>query len=224
MYGDVNLPAERGTRNRPAFPIPPRDPRAGPNLIDLSSGYNLALNETWSSASGLLGLDVNLSSLPSGLQTFASVPFDVRGVVWLSRSVLTSSVFPDQVDLHVGRKFRRLHVLHGAHWTTVDGTRVGAYRLHFPQGDSVDIPILYGRDLRDWWIAAPTQESDPVAQATVAELAWEGPAERLRPGDSRVRLFKRTYDNPAPDREVTRISFVSDVTPTGPFLLGMTVE
>jgi hypothetical protein len=51
-----------------------------------------------------------------------------------------------------------------------------------------------------------------------------GPAERRTPSDSQVRLFKCTYENPFPEREVARITFASTLTATGPFLIAATVE
>jgi WD40 repeat protein len=224
MYGEVNLPSQGGTKTLPTLPIPPRDPGTDVRLIDLSSCYNAALNESWQPISGLQRLEVSLASLPSGVGSFGGVPFDVRGVIRLRRNVLNCSVFPSEVEIGVGLKFHRLHVLHGAHWSTVDGTRVGTYRLHYRDGGSTDLPILYGRDMRDWWVSPPTQESDSAVLATAADLAWAGPAERRKPGDSQVRLFKCTYKNPTPDREVSRIAFVSAVTATGPFLIAMTVD
>lgn len=224
MYGDVNLPEQWGTKNRPSLPIPPRGLGVDARLIDLSSCYNAALDETWQPTPGLLGVDVSLASLPVGVRTLAGVPFDVRGVVRLRRNVLHCTVFPAEVGFGLGQVFRRLHVLHGAHGSTVDGTLVGTYRLHYRDGGSADLPILYGRDLRDWWVSVPLRESDPVADATAAELAWLGPAERRSPGDSQVRLFKCTYKNPFPAREVDRITFVSSSTATGPFLVAATVE
>ena len=109
------------------------------------------------------------------------MPFDVRGVIRLGRNVLNCSVFPSAVEIQAGLKFRRLHVLHGAHWSTVDGTQVGTYRLHYRDGGSADLPILYGRDMRDWWVSPPTQESDPAALATAADLAWAGPRSGANP-------------------------------------------
>jgi hypothetical protein len=224
MYGDVNLPTLGGTKTRPSLPIPPRDPQANAELIDLSNCYNAALDENWQPTSGLPGVDVSLASLPSGIGNFAGVSFDVRGLVRLSRNVLNCSVFPSQVEIHIGLKFHRLHVLHGAHWSTVDGTQVGTYRLHYRDGSSADLPILYGRDMRDWWVSPPTQESDSATLATAADLAWSGPAARVKPGYSQVRLFRCTYQNPAPDREVSHITFASTLTATGPFLIAMTVQ
>lgn len=224
MYGDVNLPAEPGTRNWPTMPIPGRDPQAGVNLVDLTERYNASLTETWQPVTGLLDLAVSLSSLPPGVTNLAGVPFDVRGVIRLGRNVLNCAVFPTIIEIPIGHRFRRLHVLHGATKTTMSGTHVGTYRLHYRDGGSDELSILYGRDVLDWEASTPARKRAALAPTAAAELAWTGPAERLKPGDYSVRLFKRTYENPAPEREVVRITYESTLTATGPFLVAMTVE
>lgn len=217
--GTMNLPAERGTKNRPALPLPPRDPLAPGRLIDLGLYYNVALTETWPPCSGLVDIDLNLSELPSGLGTFAGVPFDVRGCLRLSRNSAESTIFPSEVSIAVNRRFHRFHVLHGTGVATAANTQIGSYGLCYADGTAMDLPIRYGRDVRDWWVAG-----DPVARATEAEVAWTGWTEVEPRGRITLRLFKRTYLNPAPDREVAAIRFASAGTSSGPFLVALTLE
>jgi hypothetical protein len=62
-------------------PIPARAADAGNHLIDLTGYYHGALTETWHQG----GLPNNtLANLPSGIQIFGGIEFDVRGVVQLS--------------------------------------------------------------------------------------------------------------------------------------------
>jgi hypothetical protein len=65
---------------RPKPDIPLRDPSASPALLDLSKFYNAALDKTWHPGMA----ENNLAALPSGLQTFGGIMFDVRGVVQLA--------------------------------------------------------------------------------------------------------------------------------------------
>jgi hypothetical protein len=62
-------------------PIPARDAAADPGMVDLTSHYNGALDETWQ-AGGVA--NNHLGNLPQGIQEFSGVRFDVRGVVQLS--------------------------------------------------------------------------------------------------------------------------------------------
>jgi hypothetical protein len=91
--------------------------------------------------------------------------------------------------------------------------------LHYRDGGSKDLPIVYGHDVRDWWLGSgspiPSEGPNP---------AWVGLADRTRPAESAVCLFKSSYDNPEPEREVVRITFESSMTTSAPFLLAVMVE
>lgn len=216
---ELNLSAEHGTKMRPAHPIRPRAPGTPTNLVDLTVSYNAALTESWQPTLPLNEIDVTLASLPAGVQTLTSVPFDVRGIIRLSRPTWGHAALPIQVEIPVGRKFRWMHVLQGADARARQGEQIGTYRLHYREGDLADLPIIYGRDVRDPWTSG-----DAVQQATEAEVAWSGPADQARPTATQVRLYKRTYENPEPEREVVRMTFESAMTSAAPFLLAMTVE
>ena len=118
--------------------------------------------------------------------------------------------------ISIHRKFARLHVLHGTGWSEADGTKIGAYVLHYADGRQSELPILYGEDVRDWWLA------DDAKETTRAAVAWSGP----KPDAPTVvlRLYKRTWDNPRPDVEVESIDFLATETRCTPFLLAITTE
>jgi hypothetical protein len=130
------------------------------------------------------------------------------------------------VEIPVDRKFRRLHVLHGTAALELDGERVGTYRLHYRGGGSTELPIIYGRDSRDMWhySTALTDTGKGWAQVSEAELAWICTASQTNPLEHGIRLYRRTYKNPAPEREVTHLTFESNMATSGPFLLALTVE
>jgi hypothetical protein len=102
----------------------------------------------------------------------------------------------------------------------LDGTRVGYYLVHFANGRREEIPIIYGRDVRDWH--EDKNESD---EATQAVIAWKGGNPAVRRVDSHsIRLFKCTWQNPAPDIEITNVDFVAEPAGAAPFLVAMTAE
>ena len=216
---EVNLPAERGAKRQPTLPFPLREPEAGTNLIDLTASYNASLTEAWLPCLGLVDVDLSLSSLPAGLTNLAGVSFDLRGLIRLGRSAYSYAMFPTNVEIAVRRTFRRLHVLHGTDFRAQEGRQIGTYRLHYRDGSTADLPILYGHDLRGAFASEDRQE-----QAAAAELAWTGNADPTKPAPTPVRLYRRTYENPAPDHEVVRISFESTMTSAAPFLVALTVE
>jgi hypothetical protein len=62
--------------------IPPRDPKARPELIDLSAHYNAALTDSWHPASNMAGETGNdLAELPGGVQKLDGIEFDLRGLI-----------------------------------------------------------------------------------------------------------------------------------------------
>jgi WD40 repeat protein len=199
--------------------IPTRDPSAPPELIDLSGFYNASLSVQWHG-----GLGNHLAELPRGIQVFADTRFDVRGLVQVLGKPYPSGDYryPKQVDgIPISRKLGRLQILHSIGGTRPpDGTRVGHYLVHYANGRREEIPIIYGRDARDWH----EHPGAPVG-VTGAVIAWKGsnPACKLA-GTRGIRLFKRTWENPAPDVEVTTVDFVAEHEGAHPFLVALTAE
>ena len=216
---EVNVPAESGGKIRPAKVVPAREPNVDSNLLDLTDRYNAGLDETWQPIYALFEIDLNLASLPVGVHTLAGVPFDIRGLIRLSRPALGWAIFPVRVEIPAGRKFHRLHALHGAGASALQGAQIGTYRLHYRDGSSEDLRIIYGRDLR-YWVAS----GGALAQPMEATVAWTGPADLTRPAEMEARLYRRTYENRFPEREVIGITFESTMTGGGPFLVALTVE
>lgn len=192
----------------------PRDPEATAAQIDLTKFYNAGLGVA------CLGFDArnNLGNLPAGLQVFDRIRFDARGIVQLAREASAQAQgrqFPDQVQgIPLGQKARRLHFLHGTGWTVDEGVEVGRYVIHYADGKTEVLPLLYGRDLRDWWVDGLSR---PPANAVVA---WAG----ATPGGERVCIYHRVWENPFPDREIASLDFVSTRTMCAPFLIAVTAE
>jgi hypothetical protein len=216
------LPGQK--QQRPAKPtqaIPARDPQAAANLIDLSAFYNAALTETWHNTGNTTAQN-HLGALPRGIQEFGGVKFDVRGLIQLSgRDALSQLVvrFPKEVkNIKVDRLGQSIHFLHAAGWMSPDGTTIGNYVVHYANGETREIPIVYGRDVRDWW----TQNNEPAK----AELntVWTGKNSMNPQTSPPQRLFKTTWKNPLPNVKIDSIDYRSTMTATAPFLVAITVE
>jgi hypothetical protein len=201
----------------PGKSIPERDPAAGGELLDLSTFYNGALDETWQ-AGGLA--NNHLGHLPRGLQVFGGVRFDVRGVVQLSGVQAEQQLrvrFPKVVEgIPVERKADRLHFLHACAWPSPVGTQVGMYVIHYRNGQQQQVPINYGKDVLDWWL---NEGTDGFA----VDVAWKG-ANSASPGGPELGIFKTTWNNPRPEQEIESIDYRSAMTDSAPFLLGITAE
>jgi hypothetical protein len=121
----------------------------------------------------------------------------------------------------IGARFDTLHLLHstmfGNAFGASDGTPIGAYIVRYDDGSEERIPILYGRDVRDWW------RSGDQALPSRARLAWAGKNAAAGPDDE-IRVFASEWRNPHPGRTVVALDFETRDTACAPFLIAMTLE
>ena len=201
-----------------SIPARPADARA--QLLDLSAHYNAALTETWL-PTNVVASGNDLSALPRGVQKFGGVEFDVRGVIQLSGGALENSggKFPREVrGISVGSPCRKIHFLHGAGWSARAGTHIGSYIVHYAGGETREVKILFGQNVREW-LAPPAPQL-----ITGAAVAWEGSNQASRALGLSVKLYQMTWLNPLPSTEVQRIDFKSAMENPAPFLIAITVE
>jgi hypothetical protein len=194
--------------------LPPRLSYVPSNLIDLSAYFNAALAQTWHPGTE----NNNLDALPTGLLQLGGTAFDVRGIVQLAGKRLQNSGarYPQQISgIQIGQLCRQLHFLHGAGWSTRDGTPVGSYLVHYADGTETTIPIVYGQDVRDW-----NATGDPSSKLTRSSIVWRAQND----AHFSVRLFKSTWLNPQPDNPIATVDYTSALSDSAPFLLALTVE
>jgi hypothetical protein len=192
--------------------IPARLPQATPEMIDLTEYYNAPLAQAWHP-----GLPNNsLDALPTGLLQFGDATFDVRGLVQLGGKELqrVGGRYPQQVTgIRVQQRCHSLHFLHAAGWKSRDGTRIGAYVVHYLDGREQRIPIVYGEDVRDW-----NADSDPSGLLKRSSLVWKV----TNNAGYHVRLFKTTWENPWPENEIVSIDYISEMKEAAPYLIAIT--
>lgn len=203
---------------QPQSEIPERSAEAGSAQIDLGAFYNAAVTDSWHQGNMQ---NNTLRDLPTGLQTFNEVQFDVRGIVQLAgRSQIAESRvrFPEQVEgIPVGRQATALTFLHGTGWKAPLDTTIGRYVVHYANGAQRTVLIVYGRDVRDWWTDTAEVVGDEL------QVAWTG-ENHSSVGGPELRLYQTRWENPLPDQEITTIDFVSTMSDSAPFLLGITAE
>ncbi len=121
----------------------------------------------------------------------------------------------------IDKKFDTLYILHstmfGNGFEIKDGAEIGSYVVHYEDKTEERIPIIYGRDVRDWW-----QSSDPE-EPSRGKLAWAGKNPAASETDL-IRLYASEWKNPHPQRRVTSIDFESRDTVCAPFLVALTLE
>ncbi|HRY50480.1 MAG TPA: protein kinase [Candidatus Paceibacterota bacterium] len=215
---------------------PLRDSGAGPHQIDLGRQYNCSLRGPLILDGSQWNADNDLTTLPSGLVILGGVTFDIRGVVMLRRLETTGAMwrtgqgmYPTNVSgILVNQKLRRLRVLHGTCAglpripdAIKDGTVIGSYVWHYADGRQREQEIVYGRDLRDWWLRQG-EAAEPSLER--GRVAWTGANPIAQRYGATLRLYLGTYDNPWPEVEVTSIDFISRVTTAAPLLAAMTAE
>lgn len=196
-------------------------------FIDLEPHMNFKLTDDLST--GRAGN--NLSALPMGEQTLEGISFKIGpGLLQIASTELTT--MPEKIDgIAVGRTFAKLHILHGTNfggglnkpgddWYVQDGTLIGKYLVHYEDGSSETIPIVYGEDVRDWWYV------DGEAEPSKGKVVWRGENDAASKFGAHLRLYVSTWVNPKPDKKVKHIEFVSrkNDTPAAPFCLSMSVQ
>jgi WD40 repeat protein/serine/threonine protein kinase len=194
-----------GTGGR-GFPL--RDTSATPRELDLTWQYNMILDSHWVSDDGALKFD----KLPKGLVTLDNVRWDIRGVLYAaSLKQPSSKPMTTRVEgVSVMQKAKKIHALQTCAWPSPAGTKIANYVLHYTDGETRELPIVYGEDLREWGDGGAT---------TQAKLAWTAP-----PGARPMRLFHRAYDNPRPDAEIASIDLVWAGADSAPVVVALTVE
>ncbi len=212
------------TSNTPAAKPPPklhfarRDTNATFRQINLVNYYNAMLTQSWHGGTGN-----NLAALPTGLQTFGGVLFDVRGIVQLGSKAQSVKKFPSEVKgIKIHQRCKALNFLHAVAMGSEadDGKIVGSYIVHYATNHTrADIPINYGDDVRDWHVLP----KEKPAEDTNA-LAWSGTNAGANVSIRSVRLFQMKWTNVTPDIQIESIDFISAMGTAAPFLVAITTE
>jgi len=164
----------------------------------------------------------NLAKVPTGEQKLADVSFKI-GEKMVHLKGIHSPAAPEKVEgIKVGAKLDRLHILHSTGYgnepAVNDGTEIGAYVVHYADGTTERVPILYGEDLRDWWVLPDR----PAVKR--AKVAWEGTNAAAEGMGAKIRLYRVEWTNPHPEKEVATIDMLSKGLECDPFLVALTLE
>jgi hypothetical protein len=183
--------------------------------LDLQRVANQKLDETFHTGAFK---DNNLATLPRGKRSFAGVAFTVGGrMIQLGSAKVTGR--PARVKgIAVGRKVARLHFLHGTSYEVPAGTEVGYYTVLYSDGTRARIPVVYGKDVRNWWYRP---RDGPV---TRGKLAWQGSNAAAKSRGAVLRLYRGTWHNPQTGKAVQRLDFTSRWTDSAPFCVAITAE
>jgi hypothetical protein len=188
--------------------------------VDLKPHSNQKLSDNF--GSGREGN--NLVDLPVGEQAFKGVKFKIEdGLIQLGSNMLKKEK-PKKVEgIKVGRTFTKLHLLHatvyglgsdGDPTFVPDDTQIAEYKVHYEEAPTETIPVVYGKDVRDWWFA------DNSNGVTRGKVAWKGNSDLAKSFGLQIRLYLSTWQNPHPAKRVARIDYVKvGDTPAAHFAL-----
>jgi hypothetical protein len=194
----------------------PRDPKARPQLLDLTPSYNATLTNGWQGFPGN-----HLARLPMGIQKLSGVEFDVRGVIQLNGTELPAE-FPSKVTgIPVGQKCQRIHFLHALSFTYMTNTVQASYVLHYANGAVHTFPVVYGQHIADWW-HEPKSTNTPRR----ADIAWTGINEASEAYNMAISLYHTAWENPLKEVEITTMTFDAGMKQylSGPFVVAITLE
>lgn len=193
--------------------------------VDIHEKFNQKLSDNFSNNKG------NSLTVSQGTSTLGGVRFTIgEGVIQLGSQVLSEK--PEKVkDIKLDKKFVTLHILHatgfgggpslpGTHWYVKDDTLIGEYKIHYEDKSVETIPIVYGKDVRDWWFRK--DEKEPSR----SKVAWKGDNKYSNRCRCRLRLYLTSWKNPKPDSKVVSIDYIGrkNETMSAPFCVAITVE
>jgi hypothetical protein len=161
----------------------------------------------------------NLAEVPTGEQTLEGVKFKIgEACIQLGSKDLTDK--PDKVEgIKVDKKCTKLHFLHATGYSTEYDTVIGEYTVNWDDGTSVTIPIVFGKDVRDWWYY------DDTPEPTRGKVAWKGDNDYAKSLNAKIRLYLTTWDNPKPDKKIKGIDYsTTKETQCAPFCVAITAE
>jgi hypothetical protein len=173
----------------------------------------------------------NLGKLPGGDQTFGGVKVKVEpGIIQLGSSVLET--MPAKVEgIKVDSKCSKIHILHatqfgggpnkeGSPWFVKDGTPIGEYVVTFEDKSSLTVPIVYGKDVRDWFYAEGEAETER------SKVVWTEENTFSVSVGAKIRLYLTTWDNPKPEKKVVSIDYLGkkEETVAAPFCVAISLE
>jgi hypothetical protein len=182
--------------------------------LDLQPQANQKLKESYGNEGN------NLAALPAGDQTFAGVKFHVgEGLIQLSGRDSAGDK-PDKAEgIKVDTTFSKLYILHATHFGAADGAIIGSYTVTYEDKSQETIPIVYGKDVLDWWYTGDSKEP------TRGRVAWKGDNDDAKNSGARIRLYVTTWKNPEPARKVVSIDFAStNGDKAAPFCVALTAE
>lgn len=151
-----------------------------------------------------------------GVQTYRNVPCDIirpdmnsgNGCIVLSSTKIKGT--PKSVSgIPVDEKVKAIYFFHAVGWSELN-TEVMRYVIHYADGSKVEIPVICGKDIDNWWFKwACSKKWD-------AKIAFDNLDQK--------GFFVWRWPNPQPEKEIDSIDIVSSNNMPIPIVVGITIE
>jgi hypothetical protein len=198
--------------------IPPRQPWATPDLIDLGRFNMKPLAGPFTMKN-----DAPFRELPAGVQTFGGIRFDVRGFLRINHT--------NPVVIRLGRSCKRIHFLHAASQPpSWNRESVGAYQVTYASGSKVAVSLRNPEDVgphstHDFYAVSSSVRTNATGELRSA-IFWSSlapsPGGRKKP----VYLTGTSWELPAEHRgEVVKtLELRAGTADSVPLVFAVTVE
>lgn len=197
------------------------------HFVDLSGHANAVRIDADQPSNDLNDLN-DLRELPEGDQWFMGVKFRVVQRYLHLGCYHALFELPESIEgISVGVPCSHLFFLHSTLFRASDNAQIAEYRVHFDDGTTDTISVVYGVDLRDFW-HRQKQDSCPT---TLARIAWRGRNPALASFQDvdlpspRLRLFLSVWENPHPEKKIVSLDYLANFDfPTAPFCVAISCQ
>jgi hypothetical protein len=200
-------------------PAPAQDEPIPPGLRERLTFVDLDRRGNDFLADGPGGNGNDLDRLPRGIHRLGDVYFRIGEKMVHVQGGMRLDLPRSVKGIPVQARADRVHFLHATQGGRDPGTLIGAYLLRYADGTSEQVPLVYGRNIANWW--SFPRKDDP----TEDESPWTGSNDvtdhnpRLK-----IRLFAFTWTNPHPEKEITAFDVLSSGNDCDPFLAAVTLS
>jgi formylglycine-generating enzyme required for sulfatase activity len=202
------------------------------SVVDLQLHYNHDMDENFHRHDHQGNV---LTELRPGNHVFCGIPFRIGDGVMQLRSANRYTVdypdkeYPEQIGpIDVDSKCASLHILHANGYDDPGNPQIGEYLIHYDDGQEASFPIVYGKNIRNWWVSPQDEPSGYGGRKTLegAALVWEGqnPATQAV-SDRSLALYATSWTNPHPEKRVKSLFMKTDAKyQSAPFCVAITVD
>jgi hypothetical protein len=176
-------------------------------LFNVKMDYSGTNEPRWISLKSETSPAATLSTMHGykfSLSGSAGVKYGIR----LASASDACTAFPRSVTIPVNASAGSLIFLHTAAKYDDPESKAGVYRVHYEDGSSEDIPIIFGKNIGDW------NDSKILPDA---DIVWAG---KTGAGDKLI-LRAMEWKNPHPGKKIASIEAIAENTEAGITLLGI---